>query len=357
MTAPSRRPAQQPSWPELFASLMRGQSLSSEDTSWAMSEIMAGEATPAQLAAFAVLLRAKGETPAELAGLVRTMLDRAAPVPLSQPAVDVVGTGGDRAQTVNISTMAALVTAASGRAVVKHGNRAASSACGTADVLEELGVAIDLPAAGVLATVAGVGIGFCFAPVFHAGMRHASGPRRELGVPTAFNYLGPLTNPARPAAVAIGVYDRQMAPVMAQVLADRGDRGMVFRGDDGLDELTTTTTSQVWLVSGGAVRPDVLDPASVGIAAADPQALKGGAAAFNAEVVRRLLAGERGPVRDAVLLNAAAAIAAFDGVLDSAQAAVRHGLPIAAASIDDGAGAALLPAWAELSQKLRAQGR
>ena len=345
--------AGQHSWPELLATLMRGQPLPGEATSWAMSEIMAGEATAAQLAAFAVLLRAKGETPAELAGLVRTMLARAAPVKLNQPAVDVVGTGGDRAQTVNISTMAALVTAGSGRAVVKHGNRAASSACGTADVLEELGVAIDLPAADVLRTLTEVGIGFCFAPVFHAGMRHASGPRRELGVPTAFNYLGPLTNPARPPAVAIGVYDRQMAPVMAQVLADRGDRGMVFRGDDGLDELTTTTTSQVWLVSGGTVCLDVFDPASVGIKAADPEALKGGSAPFNAEVVRRLLAGEPGAVRDAVLLNAAAAIAAFDGVLDSAHAAVAHGLPIAAASIDDGSAAALLRNWVELSRRLR----
>jgi anthranilate phosphoribosyltransferase len=353
VTVPSHAPTGQHSWPDLLATLMRGRSLSGEATSWAMAEIMAGEASPAQLAAFAVLLRAKGETPAELGGLVRTMLDRATPVPLDQPAVDVVGTGGDRAQTVNISTMAALVTAGSGRAVVKHGNRAASSACGTADVLEELGVAIDLPAAGVLRTLTEVGIGFCFAPVFHAGMRHASGPRRELGVPTAFNYLGPLTNPARPAAVAIGVYDAQMAPVMAQVLADRGDRGMVFRGDDGLDELTTTTTSKVWLVSDGSVRPDIFDPASVAIEAADPQALKGGSAPFNAEVVRRLLAGERGPVRDAVLLNAAAAIAAFDGVLDSARSAVAYGLPLAAASIDDGSAAALLQNWVEVGRSAR----
>src|SRR4051812_20891031 len=344
-----------PRWAELLATLMRGESLSAEATGWAMAEIMAGEASPAQLAAFAVLLRAKGETPAELAGLVRSMLAHAVPVGLSQPAVDIVGTGGDRALTVNISTMAALVTAGSGRTVVKHGNRAASSACGTADVLEELGVAIDLPADGVLRTLAEVGIGFCFAPVFHAGMRHASGPRRELGVPTAFNYLGPLTNPARPAAAAIGVYDRQMAPVMAQVLADRGDRGMVFRGDDGLDELTTTTTSQVWLVAEGTVHPDVFEPASVGIAAAEPQALRGGSAPFNADVVRRLLAGEPGPVRDAVLLNAAAAIAAFDGVLDSAEAAARHGLPIAAAAVDDGSAAAVLRAWIELSRRLRAK--
>ena len=346
---------QPPRWADLLAPLMRGQSLSAEATGWAMAEIMAGEASPAQLAAFAVLLRAKGETPDELAGLVRSMLASAVPVALSQPAVDVVGTGGDRALTVNISTMAALVTAGSGRTVVKHGNRAASSACGTADVLEELGVAIDLAADGVLATVAEVGIGFCFAPVFHAGMRHASGPRRELGVPTAFNYLGPLTNPARPAAAAIGAYDRQMAPVMAQVLADRGDRGMVFRGDDGLDELTTTTTSQVWLVHEGAVRPDELDPASVGITPAEPQALRGGSAAFNAEVVRQVLAGQLGPVRDAVLLNAAAAIAAFDGVLDSAEGAIRHGLPIAAAAVDDGAAAQLLRAWVDLSRQLRAK--
>jgi anthranilate phosphoribosyltransferase len=355
VTSSRESPARQQGWPDLLASLMRGQSLSGEATAWAMAEIMAGEATPAQLAAFAVLLRAKGETPAELAGLVRTMLARATPVTWDRPAVDVVGTGGDRAQTVNISTMAALVTAGSGRPVVKHGNRAASSACGTADVLEELGVAIDLPADGVQATLTQVGIGFCFAPVFHAGMRHAIGPRRELGVPTAFNDLGPLTNPARPAAVAIGVYDQQMAPVMAQVLADRGDRGMVFRGDDGLDELTTTTTSRVWLVSGGTVRTDVFEPASVGIEAVDPQALKGGSASFNADVVRRLLAGERGPVRDAVLLNAAAAIAAFDGELDSARAAVAHGLPIAAASIDDGSAATLLRDWVELGRQLRSK--
>ncbi len=341
-------------WPELLAALMRREDLTPQATGWAMDEIMAGEATPSQLAAFAVLLRAKGETPAELGGLVRAMLDRATPVQVSGRAVDVVGTGGDRAQTVNISTMAALVTAGSGRVVVKHGNRAASSACGTADVLEELGVAIDLPAAAVSATVAEVGIGFCFAPVFHSGMRHTGGTRRELGVPTAFNLLGPLTNPARPAAAAIGVYDGRLAPVMAQVLADRGDTALVFRGDDGLDELTTTTTSQVWLVADGQVRADVLDPATLGIAPAAAAALVGGDATFNAGAVRRLLEGVQGPVRDAVLLNAAAAIAAFDGQLGSARAAVEHGLPIAAHAIDSGAAAALLDAWIASSQRLKA---
>jgi anthranilate phosphoribosyltransferase len=256
---------------------------------------------------------------------------------------------------VNISTMAALVAAGAGRTVVKHGNRAASSACGTADVLEKLGVVIDLPAAGVEHTVAEVGIGFCFAPVFHTGMRHAGAPRRELGVPTAFNFLGPLTNPARPRAAAIGCADLRMAAVMAQVLADRGDTALVFRGDDGLDELTTTSTSQVWLVADGAVRADVLDPARLGIAAAAPDALRGGDAEFNSAVVLRLLDGETGPVRDAVLLNAAATIAAFDGQVGSAQAAVEHGLPVAAEAIDSGATKRLLDDWVRASQAYHAR--
>jgi len=341
------------SWPGLLSALMRGEQVGGGATAWAMNEIMAGEATPAQLAAFAVLLRAKGETPDELGGLVRVMLARATPVEVSGPAVDVVGTGGDRAQTVNISTMAALVTAGAGRTVVKHGNRAASSACGTADVLERLGVVIDLPAAAEARTVTELGIGFCFAPVFHAGMRFAGAPRRELGVPTFFNFLGPLANPARPAAAAIGVYEPTLAPVMAQVLADRGDTALVFRGDDGLDELTTTTTSRVWLVSGGTVRAEVFDPAALGIAPARSADLVGGDVEHNAAAVRRMLAGERGSVRDAVLLNAAAAIAAHDGVLTSATEAVAYGLPIAAAAVDDGSAERLLASWAGATQQLR----
>jgi len=341
-------------WPALLTALMHGQELTSDATAWAMDEIMAGEATPVQLAAFAVLLRAKGETPLELSGLVRTMLARATPVAIDRRAVDVVGTGGDRAENVNISTMAALVAAGAGRTVVKHGNRAASSRCGTADVLEKLGVVIDLPAAGVQHTVAEVGIGFCFAPVFHPGMRHSGAPRRELGVPTAFNFLGPLTNPARPQASAIGCADLAMAPVMAHVLADRGDTALVFRGNDGLDELTTTTISQVWLVSSGTVRSDVLDPAALGITAAGPDALRGADAEFNAAVVRQLLAGVAGPIRDAVLLNAAATIAAFDGEIASAHGAVEYGLPIAAEAIDSGAAGRVLDGWIAAS---RAYGR
>jgi anthranilate phosphoribosyltransferase len=328
--------------------------LSSADAAWAMDEIMTGAATAAQLAAFAVLLRAKGETPEELAGLVRTMLARSAPLAVDGPAVDVVGTGADRAHTVNISTMAALVVAGSGRRVVKHGNRAASSSCGTADVLEELGVAIDLPAEGVLATVAEVGIGFCFAPVFHAGMRHAGAPRRELGVPTFFNFLGPLTNPARVSAAAVGCADRRMAPVMAAVLAARGDCALVFRGDDGLDELTTTTTSSVWVAAGSTVTETTLDPARFGIAAVAPEQLRGGDRVRNAAVVRQVLAGAGDGARDAVLLNAAAAIAVYDGLTaGTLDAALTNGLRAATEAVDSGAAADLLDRWIVASQRAR----
>lgn len=315
---------------------------------------MAGAATPAQLAAFAVLLRAKGETAEELAGLVQTMLARSLPVVIDGPAVDVVGTGADLAHTVNISTMAALVVAGTGRRVVKHGNRAASSACGAADVLEELGVAIDLPAAGVAATVREVGIGFCFAPVFHAGMRHAGAPRKELGVPTAFNFLGPLTNPARVRAAAIGCADRRMAPVMAEVLAQRGDCALVFRGDDGLDELTTTTTSSVWVAAGGTVTELSLDPQAFGIAAVAPAALRGGDRVHNAAAVRDVLAGGGAGVRDAVLLNAAAAIAVHDGLRpETLDVAIAAALTAATDAVDSGRAAALLERWIEASQRAR----
>jgi anthranilate phosphoribosyltransferase len=332
---------------------MDGHALSAGDTAWAMDEIMAGEATSVQLAAFAVLLRAKGETPEEIEGLVSTMLARAVPVPVHGHAVDVVGTGADRAQTVNISTMAAIVVAGSGRTVIKHGNRAATSACGTADVLEELGVPIDLPAEGVAATVAEVGIGFCFAPLFHAGMRHAGAARRELAVPTVFNFLGPLSNPARVRASAVGCADRRMAPVMAQVLARRGDCAVVFRGDDGLDELTTTTTSSVWVVAGGEVSEQSLDPSRLGIAPVPPEALRGADRTHNAAVVREVLAGGGAGVRDAVLLNAAAAIAVHDGVTAATFAdALPAGLDAARTAIDSGAAAEVLRRWVSLGGTL-----
>jgi len=229
--------------------------------------------------------------------------------------------------------MAAIVTAGAGALVVKHGNRAASSSCGTADVLEYLGVAIDLPGPGVQRCVAEAGIGFCFAPVFHPGMRHALGPRRELGVPTAFNFLGPLTNPAQPLAAAIGCADQRMAPVMAEVVARRGGTALVFRGADGLDELTTTTTSSVWVARGGTVTPAVVDPVELGLPAAPLEALRGADAAFNARVVRALVGGERGPVRDAVLLNAAAGIAAYDGLDGTLRDCLAAGMAKAAQSV------------------------
>ena len=335
------------SWSQLLSLLMDGIDLDTADTAWAMDEIMAGDASPARLAAFAVLLRAKGETPEELAGLVQTMRERATPLTVPGRAVDVVGTGADRAHTVNISTMAALVVAGSGRPVVKHGNRAATSSCGSADVLEELGVAIDLPADGVVASVASVGIGFCFAPVFHPSMRHAGPTRADLGVPTFFNFLGPLSNPARVTSAAVGCADKNMAPVMAEVLAARGDSALVFRGDDGLDELTTTTTSSLWVASSGTVRSATLDPRALGITPVQPAALRGGDRAHNAAVVRDVLAGGgRDGVRDAVLLNAAAAIAAYEGLDDSLAGAFAEGLAVATESIDSGAARDLLERWA-----------
>jgi anthranilate phosphoribosyltransferase len=338
------------SWPAVLGALLGGTSLDAEDTAWAMGEMMAGQATPAQLASFAVLLRAKGETPAEHTGLVEAMLAVGERVQVAGPLLDVVGTGGDRANTVNLSTMSALVAAGAGARVAKHGNRAASSTAGAADVLEALGVAIGLPGPGVARCVEEAGIGFCFAPVFHPGLRHASVPRREIGVPTAFNFLGPLANPARPAYLAVGCSDVRMAPIMAAVLAARGDTALVFRGDDGLDELTTTTTSRVWVVRAGEVGEQRLDPADLGVPAVEREALRGGDAAYNAKVVRALLAGERGPVRDAVLLNAGAALAVYDGLRERLVDAVAGGMQRAGEAIDSGAAADVLDRWVRVSQ-------
>jgi anthranilate phosphoribosyltransferase len=337
-------------WPVLFNRLLAGGDLSAADTSWAMREVMTGEATPVQVAAFAVALRAKGESAAEVTGLAAEMLAQATPVQLSLDCVDIVGTGGDGAHTVNISTMAAVVTAAAGVPVAKHGGRAASSSSGAADVLEALGVAIDLPAPAVARCVEEAGIGFFFAPVFHPGMRHAAAPRREMGIGTVFNFLGPLTNPARPVAAAIGCADARMAPVMADVLAGRGVRALVFRGDDGLDELTTATTSTVYVVRDGEVEPDRLDPAALGIPASAPDALRGGSPDFNADVFRRVLGGEPGAVRDAVVLNAAAALAAFDERPSRLHDAIAAGMARAAAAIDDGRATAQLERWVTVSQ-------
>jgi anthranilate phosphoribosyltransferase len=349
-TAPA---AGRPTWPGLLTRLLRREDLSAEDTSWAMREVMTGEATPVQIAAFVVALRAKGESPEEVAGLAAEMLAQASRVELPLDCVDIVGTGGDGAHTVNISSMAAVVTAATGVPVAKHGNRAASSSSGAADVLEALGVVIDLPAPAVARCVEEAGIGFFFAPVFHPGMRHAAVPRREMGIGTVFNFLGPLTNPARPVAAAIGCADSRMAPVLAEVLARRGMRALVFRGDDGLDELTTATTSSVWIARGGEVEPDRVDPTALGIEAPPAGALRGGDAAVNADVFRRVVAGEKGPVRDTVLLNAAAALAVFDERSERLHDALAAGMQRAAAAVDDGRAAALLDRWVAVSRAVR----
>jgi anthranilate phosphoribosyltransferase len=340
-------------WPGLITALLAGHALSTADTAWAMREVMSGDASAVQTAGFLVALRAKGETPEEVAGLVDVMLQLAPALVVPQRVVDTCGTGGDRAHTVNISTMAALVVAGAGVPVVKHGNRAATSACGSADLLEELGVVVDLPPAQVVASLAEAGIAFCFAPVFHGGMRHTAVPRRELGVPTVMNILGPLTNPARPAAQAVGVSDARLAPVMAGVLAARGADALVFRGDDGLDELTTTSTSTVWVVGDGSVEQTAFDPASVGIARASIEDLRGGDAAVNAAVARSVLGGKTGPVRDAVVLNAAAAIAAYEAEPGSLEERLGAGLERAVKALDDGSAAQALDRWVEVSQSLR----
>jgi anthranilate phosphoribosyltransferase len=343
-------------WPHVLSALLSGHALSQEEAAWAMGEIMDGEATPVQVAGFAVALRAKGETAEEVAGLVESMLARAVrlPVPddLRSRAVDTCGTGGDRAHTVNISTLAALVVAAAGVPVIKHGNRAASSQSGSADLLEAFGVAVDLTADQVSRCVQQVGIGFCFAPRFHPALRHATVARRELGVPTVFNVLGPLTNPAQPAAQAVGVADARMAPVLAGVLAGRRVSALVMRGDDGLDELTTTTTSRVWQVRDGSVEDLVVDPEALGLPLAQPSALRGGDAHHNAAIGRRVLDGQPGPVRDAVLLNAAAALVAADpeGFAQPLPKALSDGLQRAAEALDSGAAGRTLASWVEVSQ-------
>jgi anthranilate phosphoribosyltransferase len=265
--------------------------------------------------------------------------------------LDVVGTGMDRSMSVNISTMAAIVAAGAGARVVKHGNRSASSKSGSADVLEVLGIRLDLPPDRVAEVAVEAGITFCFSAAFHPAMRHAAVPRRELGIGTTFNFLGPLTNPTRPAASAIGCADTRMAPIMAGVFAGRGVDAWVFRGDDGLDELTTTTTSSVWTVHDGSVLRTTLDPAAFDLAPATAEDLRGSDAAHNADVVRRLLTGERGPVRDAVLLNAGAALAVHADEPGDVATRVAAGLERARGAVDSGAAADVLERWVAASAR------
>ena len=331
-------------WPHTLARLVRHEPLEADQAAEAMRRVMAGEASPGQIGGFLMALRTKGETADEVEGLARTMLEFANPVRTPEPAVDVVGTGGDRRGTFNISTVSAVVVAGAGVPVAKHGNRAASSHCGSADVLEALGVTIDLDAAGVHRCLAEAGIAFLFAPMFHPAMAHAGPVRRELRVPTVFNFLGPLTNPARPFAQAVGCSDARMLPLMAEVLARRGTRAVLFRGEDGLDELTTTGPSAVFDVRDGRASETTLDPAELGFERASVEDLAGGDAAASAAIVRALLAGEQGPRRDVVLLNAGAALE-----IAGRAASLPEAVALAAETIDSGAAAGALARWVAAS--------
>lgn len=331
-------------WPELLSRLASRESLSREDAADAMRLIMSGEATPGQIGGFLMALRTKGETVDEVEGLAEVMLELANPVRTPEPVVDTCGTGGDRSGTFNISTIAAIVVAGAGVPVAKHGNRAASSHCGSADVLEALGVRIDLDAAGIERCLADAGIAFMFAPVFHPAMGQVAPVRRELRIPTVFNFLGPLVNPARPYAQVIGVSDERMLPLMAEVLARRGVRAKLFRGEDGLDELTTTGLSTVYEVKDGTVRETHLDPSTVGLGRARREDLAGGDAPMAASIARSILEGETGPRRDVVLLNAGAALEVAGFAANLAE-----GMATAARSIDDGEALATLDRWVEVS--------
>lgn len=333
-------------WPDLITALISGTDLTREQAHWAMDTIMSGEVPDAVIAGFLVALRAKGETVEELTGLADAMVEHARPVDIPGPALDIVGTGGDRHSSVNISTMSALVCAGAGAKVVKHGNRASSSKSGSADVLEALGVRLDLPVAKVESAAQDVGITFLFAQTFHPSMRFAAAARKQLRVATAFNFLGPLTNPARVEASAIGVADRALAPLIAGVFAARGDRALVFRGGDGLDELTVTGPSEVWEVRDGTVAEHRLDPLDLGMPRATLEDLRGQDAAYNARVVERVLAGEHGHVRDAVLLNAAAGLVALDPAAEgSLQERMAAAVRRAEESVDSGAARAVLDRW------------
>lgn len=343
-----------PTWQSLLRRLVAHESLTTAETQWAMHTIMSGEATSAQLAAFVVALRAKGENAQEVRGFVEAMLDHAVKVSFSGVTLDVVGTGGDSSQSVNVSTMSSIVCAAAGARVVKHGNRAATSKCGSADVLEELGVAIDVAPDEVPKILNDVGIAFCFAPTFHSSMRHAAAARKEIGIPTVFNILGPLANPARPSAQLIGCADTRLAPVMAQVLADVGVKAFVVRGDDGLDEVTTTGRTRIWDVRGGQIEETEIDAADYGIKRASVADLRGGDATYNASIVRRLFSNEDSatiaPVRDAVVINSALALVAYDAALGTdgdLHALIPQAISRADKAISDGSAMRILQAWVD----------
>ena len=342
-------------WKQTLTKLNTGLDLEIDEIQSVMRQILQGDAEIENIKSFLLALKAKGETAEEVSALVAEMYRHSAPISITERAVDTVGTGGDGAHTINISTTAAIIAAAAGARVVKHGNRAVSSRSGASDFLEALGVVPGLDGRGVERTVRELGIGFCFAPIFHPAMRFAAPARKELGVPTVFNILGPLANPAQPKAAAIGVANERMHLVMAQVLAAKGCDGFVFRGDDGLDEITLATTTSVLIIGEGEIKSDRIDAKDFGIANAPLEAIVGGDAADNAEISRAIFKGERGAPRDAVLLNAAAAIAAFEGNFNQdIRTRLSDGLVRASAAVDSGAATDLLNRWAALTQEISA---
>jgi anthranilate phosphoribosyltransferase len=342
-------------WKQTLTKLNTGLDLEIDEIQSVMRQILQGDAEIENIKSFLLALKAKGETAEEVSALVAEMYRHSAPISITERAVDTVGTGGDGAHTINISTTAAIIAAAAGARVVKHGNRAVSSRSGASDFLEALGVVPGLVGRGVERTVRELGIGFCFAPIFHPAMRFAAPARKELGVPTVFNILGPLANPAQPKAAAIGVANERMHLVMAQVLAAKGCDGFVFRGDDGLDEITLATTTSILIIGEGEIKSDRIDAKDFGIANAPLEAIVGGDAADNAEISRAIFKGERGGPRDAVLLNAAAAIAAFEGNFNQdIRTRLSDGLVRASAAVDSGAATDLLNRWAALTQEISA---
>jgi anthranilate phosphoribosyltransferase len=337
---------------EAIEQLLQGTPLDRAQARNVMDQVMAGEATAAQIAGLLIALRAKGETVEEMAGFVDSMRAHATPLDVPNGAIDTCGTGGDRTGTFNISTGAAMVAAGAGIPVAKHGNRAASSRCGSADVLEALGVDISLGPEGVRRCIEVAGMGFCFAPTFHPAMRHAGPARRELGVRTVFNVLGPLANPGRVRRQALGVGAPQLAPLMIRVLQDLGhERALVFYGGDGLDELTTTGPSHVFQLSGGTLTDYELGPSDLGLNRARPEDLKGGTPPENATLLRRVLDGEAGPRRDVVLLNAAAGVIAAGRADDW-----RQGIAVARESLDSGRAATVLSRLVETSRQTAPSG-
>lgn len=344
-------------WPDLLSTLLNRRDLSVWESTWAMRQVMRGKVSDAQLAGFLVALRAKGETVDEIVGFRDAILEAAVPLPVSSDVLDIVGTGGDRIGTVNISTTAAIIIGASGIPVVKHGNRAASSSSGSSDVLAALGLDISLDPERVAAALERTGITFAWAAAFHPGFKHAGAARSELAVPTVFNMLGPLCNPARAEANAVGVAQLDRVPLITGVFRTRGATALVFRGDDGLDELTTTGHSRIWEVTRGDIHEHDLDPRDLGIPLADLDDLVGGSPEHNATVLRRTLAGERGAVRDIVLLNAAAGIVAYELSHDSTLTQVpiverlRAAYERASAVIDDGRATAKLDQWVQVTRE------